>query len=52
MDLVDLQGQQLGNYHIIRLLGTGSMADVYLAKHTHLPKLPSRYYVSNYRTTT
>src|SRR6266705_1704314 len=37
MDLVDLQGQQLGNYHIIRLLGTGSMADVYLAKHTHLP---------------
>ena len=34
--MIDSLGQHLGNYHLIRLLGTGGMASVYLAEHVHL----------------
>jgi eukaryotic-like serine/threonine-protein kinase len=29
-------GQQLGNYHLIWLLGEGGFAEVYLGEHIHL----------------
>src|SRR2546421_4082056 len=32
----DLVGQQLGNYRIVRLVGQGGFAEVYLGKHIHL----------------
>ena len=32
-------GQQLGNYRLIRLLGQGSFADVYLGEHSYLKTL-------------
>ncbi|HLX59157.1 MAG TPA: protein kinase [Ktedonobacteraceae bacterium] len=35
----DRVGQQLGNYQLIRLLGQGSLASVYLGEHLHLRTL-------------
>lgn len=34
--MADRVGHRLGNYQLIRLLGSGSFADVYLGEHIHL----------------
>src|ERR1700694_847549 len=39
LEMTDRIGQQFGNYRLVRLLGQGGFADVYLAEHTHLETL-------------
>ncbi|MGH2493486.1 MAG: protein kinase domain-containing protein [Ktedonobacteraceae bacterium] len=36
--MVDLAGQQIGNYHLAERIASGGMADVYLARHTYLDR--------------
>src|SRR5438477_11709814 len=36
LSMIDRVGQQFGNYRLIRSLGHGGFADVYLGEHVHL----------------
>ena len=33
--------QQIGNYRLVRLLGSGEFADIYLGQHVHVQRLQS-----------
>ena len=37
--MADRVGQQLGNYRLLRKIGQGAFADVYLAEHQYLERL-------------
>ena len=37
--MIDLVGQQLGHYRLLRLLGQGAFAAVYLGEHKYLERL-------------
>src|SRR5947209_11696658 len=34
--VTDRVGQQIGNYHLVKLLGVGGFADIYLGQHRYL----------------
>lgn len=36
--MVDLAGQQIGNYRLAERIASGGMADIYLARHTYLDR--------------
>src|SRR5581483_5888424 len=36
--MVDLAGQQIGNYRMAERIASGGMADIYLARHTYLDR--------------
>ena len=36
--MVDLAGQQIGNYHLAERIASGGMADIYLARHAYLDR--------------
>jgi eukaryotic-like serine/threonine-protein kinase len=36
--MADRVGQQLGNYRLLRKIGQGAFAEVYLGEHLYLPK--------------